>query len=442
MSTDRISGSGDGFDGKAAAPVRVRAVHTGDELLDGRIADTNASWLGEALALTGAKLVGITVVGDDRARIRAAIEHAVADAEFVVVGGGLGPTSDDVTRDAAADAAGVALEERTDARAAIEAFFAVRGLDMPPTNLRQALIPAGAALRENARGTASAFEVIVHGVPVLCVPGVPGEYRGCVRQHLLGRLGTRQETRRIWPLMGISESEAATRLAEVEGLDGLRTSYRAAMPWLHVGISGEAETVARAQALVMAAVGAHAVGDGSEDVNAWVVRTAREAGATLATAESCTGGLVAAGITSVPGSSAVFGRGWITYANEAKEAELEVDGVLLAAHGAVSAPVALAMAAGARREAAATWAVSVTGIAGPGGGSAEKPVGTVWIAVVGPHDAFAFRLALGDRRRETLRTWSAAMALVALGRALEGRAETIRALRGVVEWLEPEGGAA
>jgi nicotinamide-nucleotide amidase len=423
--------------------VVIRAIHTGDELLDGRIEDTNARWLGAQLAQVGARLAGVTTVGDDEDTIRAALVSAAQGADWVIIGGGLGPTSDDRTRDAIAAACDAPLELRADARATLESFFASRGVPMPETNLRQVLFPRHATLRANPRGTASAFEIRWGACRVLAVPGVPGEYRACLRDHLLPHVATAHEPTRTWALLGLPESEAARRLQAVEEIPGIRVSYRAAMPWLHVGIRGAPDVLSDATARALDALGSHTLGDGVLGPAESVVASLIALGQTVATAESCTGGGLAEWITAVPGSSALFERGWVTYSNAAKVKELGVSSEQLDGHGAVSRPVAEAMAYGARHRAGTTWGVSITGIAGPTGGTTDKPVGTVWCACAGPgeKEGWVVRLRLGARRRETVRSWTQATALFVLDRVSRGATDDIRALPWV-ELLEPLRGDA
>jgi nicotinamide-nucleotide amidase len=368
-----------------------------------------------------------TLVGDDRADLAAALAECTARADLVVMSGGLGPTEDDLTAECVAALLGVPLELHAPSLAAIEERFRWLGRPMTPNNARQARFPRGARIHPNRFGTAPGFTVQAGRAALTCLPGVPVEYRGLAEEVVLPwvveRAGGRPAAR-VVKLIGVGESAADQLLRPVmedPANRDVRFGFRAHFPEVHLKwtVTGE-QAEARADALETEALrifGEAAWGRGKEELPALVVQRLAARGQRLALGESCTGGLLAQLVTSVPGSSAVFGLGAVAYANEAKARLLSVDPALIAAHGAVSEPVARAMAEGARRAGGADWGVGITGIAGPDGGTPEKPVGTVHLALAGPGGTTAVARAYrGDRER--IRRAAAFEALDLLRRAL------------------------
>ena len=420
--------SGEGGSGSRERPLSVVAISIGNELLDGRTADLNLGFAARALGAMGLRIARHATIGDDRTGIRAALEREWATgADLVLLSGGLGPTADDVTRDALADFAGVALIEDRAVLARLAARYLRIGRDFTGVARRQALLPEGVEQLPNPVGLAPGLWLEREGQVIAALPGVPAEFQAILRESILPRLhrmAGAQFTRSVaLRTMGIPEAELADRIAEL-AIDWTEIEL-AYLPHqggvdLRLVATGGAEIEARlatAEAAIAERFGIDVYSRGEVTIEEVVGNLLRERGLTLAVAESCTGGLVGARLTRVPGSSDYFRGGIIAYANEAKERLLGVPAALIAAKGAVSEEVALAMAQGAREKLGAEVAVAVTGIAGPGGGSEEKPVGLVYIAFAGGAKAVARRLFL-PASRDLIRERSTLFALDLLRREL------------------------
>ena len=373
----------------------VELVAVGTELVLGATAESNGTWLCQRLAQDGIVVVRRTIVGDDESAIRSAVADALARTGTVVCTGGLGPTQDDLTRPVVAALYGWPLEVNEAWLSVIRDRFRARGRDMPATNRVQAEVPRGAVLLENALGTAPglALDDAHRGLTVL-LPGVPHEMRWLTETHVIELLRKRVGAsrapvlHRVLRTTGLPESEVAGRLADiVERLPPLTLAF------LPVGIgidlrltswgeqdAGVAERAFdAAERLIRSRLGDFVYGTADEDLAAIVGRTLQDRGWTIAVAESCTGGLVAKRLSDTAGASAWLLAGVVAYANEAKERLLGVDSDLLRTRGAVSEQVVSAMLDGVIERTGAACAISVTGVAGPDGGTPEKPVGTVWI---------------------------------------------------------------
>ena len=328
----------------------------------------------------------------DGEAIREAFSEMVVRADVLLITGGLGPTSDDLTREIVAETLGIELHEDEQARRNLESFFALRDKPMVPANLRQAMVPTGADVLPNPNGTAPGLYLPprINGrsnCAVFLLPGPPRELYPMFHSEVVPRLRALAGVSDIagvseLKFTGIGESDfhhgIDAALAEIPSLE---YGYCARIGEVDLRLIGPPEAIAAGRGLALGSFGRHLISDDGSSLEATVVRLLREKSLTLATAESCTGGLIAHRLTNVPGASEVFTHGWITYANEAKASQLGVPMEMIAAHGAVSEEVARAMAEGALRESGADHAVSVTGIAGPTGGTEEKPVGTAWIAL-------------------------------------------------------------
>jgi nicotinamide-nucleotide amidase len=391
-------------------PLKVEILSTGDELLTGQVVDTNSTWLMDRLWDLGVMVRRKTLVGDERADLEAAIRETTARAELVVMSGGMGPTEDDLTNACVAAVLGVPLERHEPSLRAIEERFRRFGRAMTPNNAKQALFPRGAEVIPNRHGTAPGFSSRVGAAEVVCLPGVPVEFKGLCEEWLLPRLAARLgdvPASRLVKLFGIPESHADHAMRPVmddPANAGVRFGYRAHWPEIHVKWSVPAPGAeARADAIlatVRRIFGDAIWGEGKDELPALVVARLAARGERVALAESCTGGLLAELVTRVPGASSVIDLGVVAYGNAMKERVVGIPAALLAAHGAVSEPVARALAEGVRAAAGATWGIGITGIAGPTGGTPEKPVGTVHLALAGPRGTeHVLRAYRGDRDR-------------------------------------------
>jgi len=406
--------------------VRAEIVATGTELLLGQKVNENARYLSEILADLGIAVRQHVVVGDDAASIDAALTAALARSELVVTTGGLGPTEADLTRERVAAVTGRPLVLHRPSLEAITSLFARIGRPMPESNRKQALCPEGAVVIPNPLGTAPGAIVETGGRMIVMLPGPPAELRAMVEQTVapflaerLQQAGQRSVIRsRVLRLVGIGESAAMARIADLAGGDNPTLSPMATggEVWLRITARAacrrDADTlIDTVEEAVRPRLGDHIYGRDAETLEAVVGRVLAAHRQTLAVAESCTGGLVAHRLTSVPGSSAYFERGLVVYSNRSKTELADVAPELLARHGAVSAEVAGAMAEGVRRSAGTDFGLAITGIAGPGGGTEAKPVGLVFFGLAGGGPTLTdSRMFPGDRK---------AVKLLASNRALE-----------------------
>ncbi len=394
-------------------------IAVGDELLSGDTINTNAAFIGQRCRALGATLRHVATGRDRVDEVAAAVEQAARRSDVCFVSGGLGPTTDDLTTEAVAVAAGVGLRRDADAVARLETKWCAFGRPMPAANLEQCDFPEGAAILPNPIGSAEGFALDVHGCRVFVMPGVPRELHMMMEREVepwvRERFGLRPTVRRIYRVLGRGESSVAESIEPIvadartrsPGLAAMFVHYRAAMPEVTVGfealpnadgIAATEDELRSLDADVLAALAPAVYGIGEAGLAPRLIDALRRAGLTLATAESCTGGGVGKLVAAVPGASDVFVGGVVSYANAIKASLLHVPEAMLAEHGAVSEPVAVAMAAGAREATGADLSVAVTGIAGPSGGSPEKPVGTVHIAVSDAQGVDHVRLQLrGDR---------------------------------------------
>jgi nicotinamide-nucleotide amidase len=370
--------------------VTVEIVTIGDELNRGEIIDTNSSWLAERLTSLGAYVRWRTSVTDDPKDMTAALEQACARADLVVTSGGLGPTDDDRTVDVVSALAGVEPVQDAAHFDKMRVRYAERGFRLTPNNLRQVRVPGGAEVLANAKGAAPGFGVAVGRARVYSMPGVPREMKAIFDDHVASRVaaavGGTQPLKRTWRVAGMGESHVDHALAGlVDGLDGVTLHYRIAYPENLVTVvvrrDDAAAVVERLDADVRARLGDHVYATGDTTLAEVIGQRLVARNATLAVAESCTGGLIGQLVTAVPGSSRYFVGGVISYSNALKRELLDVKAETLELHGAVSEPTVLEMADGVRARTGAAWGVAVSGIAGPDGGTPDKPVGTVFIAV-------------------------------------------------------------
>jgi nicotinamide-nucleotide amidase len=391
----------------------------GDELLAGEVQDQNGFFFAEELAKEGFRTQEIRVLPDEVEAILVAVRALLSRSALLVICGGLGPTSDDLTTEAVAKALGrrLRLDEAQWERIR-NLFRTFRGEDPPPGNEKQALIPEGAEVLNNSLGTAPGYVTEEGSCVVAVFPGPPRENRPMLRSELLPWLERRFSARdrwetRVFRVFGLAESEVGHRLRNVEReYPGVRVGYQFSFPEILVklrGSSDEKDLLDRASQALTCALGSSVYARGEERLPTVLGRRLAEAGLKIVTAESCTGGLAGKLLTDTPGSSAWMEAGFVAYSNEAKERLLGVPGDLIRAHGAVSEPVALAMLSGALERCSAHVGLSITGIAGPEGGTAEKPVGTVCIAwgMRGRLTAHTYRFAWDREYNRLASAWAA-----------------------------------
>jgi nicotinamide-nucleotide amidase len=365
----------------------------GSEMLGPTRVDTNSLKVTAAFESFGIGVVRKSVVGDTQDQLVDEIRHSLAHSNILITSGGLGPTEDDMTREALAEALGLRMEVDADIIERLEKRFAARGWVMPEVNKRQANVFIGQTTLTNERGTAPGFHIEHDGKHVWVFPGVPHELEWMVTRYLTPWLasitGGQSRFRRVLKIAGMTESGVEERLkpyyaAHPEPLTILATSGQTELHLAADGGESEALALIAAREAELRELFAHKIFGADDDtLEAVVGRILTERGETVATAESCTGGLLASRITDVPGSSAYFMGGAVCYTAAAKIDLAGVDPALIAEHGEVSEPVAISLARGARKRFGTTYGVGVTGIAGPGGGTETKPVGTVHIAIAG-----------------------------------------------------------
>jgi nicotinamide-nucleotide amidase len=405
--------------------LKAEIVSIGSELVSGQNLDTNAPWLSRALGELGIATAYHTSIGDDMADHVAAFRIAADRADLVLTTGGLGPTQDDLVREALAGAAGVGLREDPDSLAAIAALFGRRNRPMADRNRLQAMLPEGAEALPNPIGTAPGVWMSIGRAAFASMPGVPNEMKVMFADQVVPRLRLRHWVERVIvhrkiALFGKGESDI-----EAEALD---LTARGHVP--EVGITASDSTISfriRGEGLTLEAAWAQTeetaglirrrfgplvLGEGAVDVADALVEQLKRAGATMATAESCTGGIVAHLVTAIAGVSPYYLGGVVSYSNRAKTDMLGVPAGLIEAHGAVSAEVAAAMAVGARERFGTDLAVSTTGVAGPGGGTPEKPVGLVYLGLATADGVETRRVEIGpEQPRGIIQRRSAKQAL-------------------------------
>jgi nicotinamide-nucleotide amidase len=375
--------------------VRAAIVAVGSEMLGTTRVDTNSLKLTAALEDYGVALARKSVVGDRLSDVVDELRFAFDRADLLITSGGLGPTEDDLTREALAGAFGLRMEIDQSIIDRIEARFAARGWKMPEANKRQANVFAGQTTLKNERGTAPGFHLHVEGKDIFVFPGVPHEIEWMTQTYLRPWLeekcGRQSRYRRVVKVAGVTESLLEDMLKpyyEAHDHEPLTILSGGAAIEMHLEATGGEDDakrqIASRERELLDIFGERIYGFDDDTMEAVIGRLLVERKATVAVAESCTGGLLASRITDVAGSSAYFMGGAVCYTGEAKTALAGVDPALIREHGEVSEPVAVALAQGARQRFGTTYGIGVTGIAGPGGGSEAKPVGTVHIAVAGP----------------------------------------------------------
>ncbi|MDP4292371.1 MAG: competence/damage-inducible protein A [Bacteroidota bacterium] len=395
--------------------MRVEIITIGDELLIGQVVDTNSAWMAEQLNLIGLRVVQISSISDQRDHILTALEEAAGRAEIILITGGLGPTSDDITKPTLSEYFNSPLVFNEEVLKEVERMFSSRGLPVTPVNRKQAEVPAAATVMPNHNGSAPGMWLEKEGRIYVSMPGVPFEMKGIMTDYVLPELQKRFSSQSIYHktvlTQGMGESMVASRIEAWEkALPGsIKLAYLPQPGMVRLRLTGvgtdydtiknQVETEAEK---LTPLIGELIYGYDDDKMEIIVGRLLKEKGATLSTAESCTGGYIAHLITSVPGSSDYYQGSVIAYHNDLKKNLLGISETDLQTYGAVSSEVVIAMAEGARKRLGTDYAISTSGIAGPDGGSDEKPVGTVWIAVASPSGTEARLLHLGRDRHRTI----------------------------------------
>jgi nicotinamide-nucleotide amidase len=410
----------------------------GDELVLGQTVDTNSAWISQQLAAVGCGVAAHMTVGDDQKAIEQAMLESVGRCDFLIISGGIGPTEDDLTRQALAAVMNVPLEQNDAWLARLEQYFQKLGRVMPKGNTIQAMIPKGATIIENEKGTAAGIDATYRSgdqktiCRIFVMPGVPKEMKAMFARDVLPHVqrdgGGAAIVSRTLHTFGVGESTVAERLGPLmmrqnnpsvgttvsNGIVSLRVNAR------YPSREQAANELEKTVGACHAALGDLIFGADEQTLQAQVGTMLLHKGQWVAAAESCTGGWLAKMLTDVPGSSRYFSFGWVTYGNDAKQSLLGVSPALLNQHGAVSEPVVIEMARSALRHAAADYALSISGIAGPDGGSPDKPIGTVCIALARDEGTVARTFVFpGDR--DFIRDRSAKMALTMLRYEMLGK---------------------
>lgn len=407
--------------------MRAEIITIGDELCRGEIVNTNASWLAAALWDRQVTVTHMHSCLDDTEAMADVVRTAAKRSDLVLLSGGLGPTSDDLTVDMLAELVGVQAEVHEPSAQNMRSRFAAAGIELVANSERQVRAPKGARVYANSTGLAPGFEVSHSGAAVIALPGPPRELKAIFADHLSKRISelrlARGETlehvaRRIFRVFGKGESQIATALEGLALGKGASLHYQVKFPetLVKIVVRRDSEDAANAELAsidteIRKRLGWLVYGTDDDSMAQVLVRELERLGHTIATAESCTGGMIAALLTDVSGVSKSFPGGAVTYSNDEKTRQLGVLQETLAAHGAVSEEVVLEMAQGVRERMGTDWGVSVSGIAGPGGGTEEKPVGTVWIAVAGPSGIRKTKMYCWPWTRERVRGLAAHWAL-------------------------------
>mgnify|MGYP001823990544 CR=1 FL=1 len=413
----------------AERDLKVQLLLTGNEIMSGDTVDSNSALIAQRLSELAITVYRKVTVGDDVALLESELAAMASDADLLIVNGGLGPTIDDLTAEVLAKVTGTAIEEHPQAVAHLEDWCGRRRLPLNAANLKQAMLPAGATVIDNPIGSAVGFEMQVGSCRVLCTPGVPGELAAMLDGIVadLARRTDRPMERDILRLQtfGLGESTAQQLISDgiSDWPDEVDLGFRAGAPQMEIKLSINSTSAMparqRCREQLEQLFGDHIIGEGGTTLAARVLELLRERGATLTTAESCTGGLIASMLTRIPGSSDGFHAGFVTYANAIKHSVLGVDAQALESEGAVSEPVVRQMALGAMERSSADYAIAVSGIAGPDGGSPDKPVGTVWLAW-GSQDKLHTCCLRWPVERTLFQTMVAAAGLDMIRRTLQG----------------------
>jgi nicotinamide-nucleotide amidase len=407
--------------------MKIELICTGEEVLSGQIIDTNAAWFANTLMNEGLELQRKTTVGDRMEDLIRLFQERSQQADVILVNGGLGPTSDDLSAEAAAKAMGVELVEDAGWREHLESWYVRRSRKMPESNYKQCLLPLGAVLVDNPVGSAPGFRIKLNQAWLFFTPGVPSEFKRMVEeqfQPFINENFGHAEATRLQKLVtiGHGESTIADQLNELAIPEGITLGYRPSAPHVEIKVFARGDNAITAMPAyveqVKSILGTAFVTDSFPSIAEAVHTLLQASGKTLSIAESCTGGMLTSQLVGFPGSSDYLLQGLVTYANDAKEKVLGVSHATLEEHGAVSLETAVEMATGARVALDCDFALSTTGIAGPDGGSKEKPVGMVVIALCDRTTCWVQAIKLANRNRSLVRVMSCAVALDMLRRRL------------------------
>lgn len=397
--------------------MKATILNIGDELLIGQVVNTNASRMSQMLIGVGIDVCGTYVIGDNADDIRNYLRHCIDRSDVVLITGGLGPTKDDITKKTLCEFFGSELYENEEALANVKRIFESRGYELTPINRQQSWVPRCCTMINNVLGTAPCMWFEYEGKVIVSLPGVPFEMVNLMETEIVPRLQkhfcTNQIINKNLLVQGIGESFLSDMIEswELALPKTIRLAYlpQAGMVKLRLTARGGHDDLALLQSQIDKAVselypiaGQYIVGEDMESLPELVAYTMKRYGKTLATAESCTGGQLAQQLTAMAGASEYYRGGVVAYSNEVKECALGVSHETLLAHGAVSEETVREMVEGARKRLGADYAVATTGVAGPGGGTPEKPVGTVWIGVASEKQTVARLLKFGDRRAQTI----------------------------------------
>ncbi|MDC1527856.1 CinA family nicotinamide mononucleotide deamidase-related protein [Gammaproteobacteria bacterium] len=407
--------------------MKIEMICTGEEVLSGQIVDTNAAWFANVLMDSGLELQRKTTVGDRMEDLVSIFQDRSEHADIILVNGGLGPTSDDLSAEAAAKALGVELEEDNDWLNHLKSWHSRRNREMPASNYKQCLLPKGAVLIDNPVGSAPGFRIKLNRAWLFFTPGVPFELKLMVMEQFLPFINSEfsigQATQLVKLVtLGHGESTLADELNAIESPQGITLGYRPSPPHVEIKIFARGEQAISALPgyvrQVKKILGTALVTERFAGVAEEVHTLLKDSGKTLSLAESCTGGLLSSQLVEFAESSNYLLQGLVTYSNSAKQKVLGVKESTLANHGAVSLETAQEMATGARVLMDSDFALATTGIAGPDGGSEEKPVGTVVIALCDRNTCWQQTIKLSNRTRSLVRIMSCAIAYDMLRRRL------------------------
>ncbi|MCG9695340.1 CinA family nicotinamide mononucleotide deamidase-related protein [Shewanella sp. Isolate11] len=407
--------------------MKIEMICTGEEVLAGQIVDTNAAWVANVLMDHGIEMQRRVTVGDRLEDLVATFEERSQHADIILVNGGLGPTSDDLSSLAMAMAKEEKLVEFTEWRQRLEQWFSRNGRVMTDSNLKQAMLPESAVMVDNPVGTACGFRVKLNRAWLFFTPGVPFEFKQMVHEQFIPFVLSQVDehaavsVRKLLTL-GHGESVLADKLSSLPLPEGITMGYRSFMPYIEIKLFARGDNAIGQLPVVTETIKQHighcVVAEGVDSLAKVIHTLLIESGASLSIAESCTGGMIASQLVAFAGSSAYLHQGLVTYSNESKVKVLGVSPVTLDDHGAVSIATVEEMAAGARQLLDSDYALATSGIAGPDGGSEQKPVGTVAIALATRQGIYSQMLKFSARSRELVRALSTAVALDMLRREL------------------------